>query len=92
MIILTVAQATRVRGRSPSNGNAALWPVPLKDGTFMLPEAVLTDPAHSDVWAFLAALPKATVLASNMYSTSIADQNAVELRNIPSLSSTGTRT
>lgn len=58
MIILTSAEADKVRGRSPSKSYAALDPVPLKDGTYMLHEDVLADPAHADVAAFLGGLPK----------------------------------
>lgn len=61
MIILTAAQATQVRGISPTVPSAGLWPVPLTDGTFMLPEAVLTDPAHADVKALLTPLAGKTV-------------------------------
>lgn len=67
MIILTEAEALKVIGISPSQRNAALNPIPLKDGTFMLNESVLSDPAHSDVRTFLSGLPKKTVLESNTY-------------------------
>ena len=56
MIILTREQANRVRGLTiPGH---ALAPVPLADGTFALPESVLTDPAHARFHAGLAALPR----------------------------------
>ena len=92
MIILNATQATRVRGISPTFGFAALQPVPLKDGTFMLPEAVLTDPAHLDVRAFLTPLPRATVLESNKYTNTQADRDALIARNIPTFQSAGVRT
>lgn len=58
MIIMTRDQAEKVTGTSPTNGRAALEPVALKDGTFMLPESVLEDPAHDDAKEFLTALPR----------------------------------
>lgn len=57
MIVLTAEQASAVRGRSPEDAGAALDPVPLKDGRFMLGDEVLSDPAHEDVWPLLAKLP-----------------------------------
>lgn len=62
MIILTAAEADKVRGVSPSDNHRAIDPVPLKDGTFMLGEEVLADPAHADVKPFLAALPTVKTL------------------------------
>lgn len=58
-IILTAAQADKVRGIT-SEGHA-LEPVPLKDGTFMLPPEVLDDPAHAAFADMLKALPQRTV-------------------------------
>lgn len=56
MIILTPSEADQVRG--PTNGGA-LDPIPLADGvTYVLPEAVLTDPAHAQHHAFLGGLPQ----------------------------------
>lgn len=57
MIILSDDQGTKVRGISPTDQHAALDPVPLKDGTWMLPEVALSDKAHADVAGFLATLP-----------------------------------
>ncbi len=56
MIILTRAQANRVRGLS-TEGHA-LAPVPLANGTFALPETVLDDPAHARYRNILNQLPK----------------------------------
>jgi len=70
MIILTAEQADKVRGISPTHKFAALNPVPLKDGTYMLPEEVLDDLAHIDVRLFLLTLPKASVSKALMYGTS----------------------
>lgn len=67
VIILTAQQAARVRGRSPTSPYAAIDPVPLRDGTFMVSESVLNDPAHADVAAFLKTLPTATVTAADRY-------------------------
>ena len=58
VILLTAAQADAVRG--PSNEaptQAALLPVALTDGRYILGVEVLTDPLHAEDRAFLAALP-----------------------------------
>ena len=59
LIILAAAEADKVRGKSFPM--AAIEPIPLEDGTFMLGVEVLADPAHAAQSAFLALLPKATV-------------------------------
>lgn len=67
MIILTAAQAAQVRGQDATEDqfDAALEPVALADGvTYVLPEAVLTDPAHAAKQALLAGLPRRTVAAN----------------------------
>lgn len=48
----------------------ALNPIPLKDGTYVLPEEVLSDPAHAQHFNFLNARTKRTVLASEYYTES----------------------
>jgi len=53
MIVLTREEAETVLGPSPIQPDSALEPVPLKDGTYVLPEDVLDDPANADVAAFL---------------------------------------
>lgn len=61
-IILTSEQADGLGG--PTGPGAALVPVPLADGvTFVLPAAVLDDPAHASRHAALAVLPMRTVAA-----------------------------
>lgn len=55
MIILTHEQANQVRGIT-TDGHA-LIPEPLVDGTFVLPEVAVTDPAHAPHHEALAALP-----------------------------------
>ena len=56
MIILTSAEASHVRGMSEPG--AELQPTLLADSvTYVLPEDVLTDPAHERKRAYLAALP-----------------------------------
>lgn len=62
MIILTAAQADEVRGETTPG--FMLDPVVLLDGTFVLPDAVLTDPAHEPKWGILAALPTREVADS----------------------------
>lgn len=60
IILLTAAQATQVRGPSSEAPNfAALMPVTLTDGRFILGVEVLTDPLHAEHAAFLSTLPQA---------------------------------
>lgn len=61
MIVLTADEAAKVTGRSPKDESKVLAPVALKDGTFMLGEEVLDDPAHQDVAALLALLPRVPI-------------------------------
>ncbi|MCJ8143877.1 hypothetical protein MKI84_13210 [Ancylobacter sp. A5.8] len=62
MIILTENQAEAVRGATAPG--AALDPIPLADGvSWVLPEAVLADPAHALRHATLAGLPRREVAA-----------------------------
>jgi hypothetical protein len=64
VIILTAQQADQVRGPSAEAPNmAALAPVGLTDGRFILGVEVLSDPAHAQHWAFLATLAQADVSA-----------------------------
>jgi hypothetical protein len=55
MIILTADEANKVRGQTVPG--AALAPTPLADGTFALPEAVLSSPAHQVHHTYLRGLP-----------------------------------
>ena len=57
MILLTAGEAEAVRGPSGTVDHAALAPVALIDGRFILPAAVLDDPAHAEHHAMLATLP-----------------------------------
>jgi hypothetical protein len=68
MIILTAEDADKVAGLSPTNSHASIEPVPLKNGTFMLNEDVLDDPAHADVREFLQSLPKRPVPQSERFA------------------------
>lgn len=54
-ITLTKAQADSVRGLSKVG--EMLDPVEQKDGTFILPDVVLSDPAHAAKKSILQALP-----------------------------------
>lgn len=58
MIVLTAEQAEQVRG-------PMLDPREMVDGNFILPEAVLEDPAHAAVRELLAALPRRDVTAAD---------------------------
>jgi hypothetical protein len=53
MISLTREEAEYVLGKSPSHEHHALEPVPLKDGTYVLPEDVLDGEENADVYDFL---------------------------------------
>ncbi len=59
-LILTATQAQALAG--PTADGAALAPMALADGmTFVLPQAVMSDPAHAPRHAALSALPLAPV-------------------------------
>lgn len=58
VIVMTSAQADAVR--SKPTPYAAIEPVPLTDGSYIVGEEVLVDPAHAAKKAALQALPKAT--------------------------------
>lgn len=76
MIILTEEQASKVAGVSPIDNGAAIIPVPLKDGTFMIGEQVLADSRHADVNAELKDLPKTNLDTSKVY---LADEKSLAL-------------
>ena len=94
-ISLTEAEATKVRGYSPTNKRTAIWPVPLKDGTFVLSDALLTSPAHADVAAFLSGLPKIAKkdIPALAYDEDVnpGDDALLEARDIPKLKDAGVR-
>jgi hypothetical protein len=57
-ILLSANEAGSVSGPSTETPNlAALRPVELTDGRFILGDEVLTDPAHAEHLAFLSTLP-----------------------------------
>ena len=58
MMILTPGQANQVRGQSTPT--AAIEPVLLSDGKYLLGGEVLSDPAHAAHKAFLQGMPKTT--------------------------------
>jgi hypothetical protein len=55
-IVLTVPQADHVRG--PTAPGAALMPIVIVGGLFVLPVEVLADPDHAVHHDYLAALPQ----------------------------------
>jgi hypothetical protein len=57
LILLSAADASAVRGPSATVEGAALQPIALTDGRFVLPVMVLDDPAHAAHRDFLASLP-----------------------------------
>lgn len=68
MIVLTSEQSDKVRGLSPIKVGHGLNPIELPDGSFMLNENVLDDPAHTDVKDFLSKLPRADLSTLTRYS------------------------
>lgn len=58
VIILTADQASQVAGVSQETPQAALQPVALTDGRFILGVEVLSDPTHAEAVAFLSTLPQ----------------------------------
>lgn len=59
-IILSANEAGSVSGPSTETpALAALQPIALTDGRFILGDEVLSDPAHAEHLAFLSTLPKA---------------------------------
>ena len=70
MIILTEAQVKELgiiddKGLINTSPGHAIAPVPLKDGTYALPERVLQDNAHKLKHDFLKTKPKRTVEKQN---------------------------
>jgi len=60
IILLSAAQATEVRGPSSEAPNfAALMPVALTDGRYILGIEVLGDPLHAEHAVLLSTLPQA---------------------------------
>lgn len=74
-IILTPRQAADCEGET-SPGHR-LEPVPLRDGSFVLPARVLRDPGHARMHETLAALPVRDVAEREMYMP--PDRDAVDL-------------
>lgn len=56
LIPLTEKEATTVAGGDGTM--AALLPIPLTDGRYIVSAAVLSDPAHAKHWPLLAKLPQ----------------------------------
>lgn len=61
LILLTSEEADAVRGPSETTPSAALQPIVLTDGRYILGTEVLSDPAHAKHWALLASLPTCEV-------------------------------
>jgi len=64
MIILTPEEAAKVRGLSVPGH--ALDPIELEDGTFILPDEVLSDPHHAKHLATLKKAPKREIAETEM--------------------------
>lgn len=67
MIVLTLAEALQVRGKSPNKPGSIIEPIPLKNGLFMLGEQVLNDPANADIKSYLEARSGRVVNVSDVY-------------------------
>ncbi len=78
-VVLTAEIAAKIAGGSKRRAYAKLEPVPLADGTFMLPVTVLDDPAHADVRADLATLPRAAVAKLPLYAEDEAPEPVAAL-------------
>ncbi|NQW52159.1 MAG: hypothetical protein HQ465_13065 [Rhodospirillales bacterium] len=62
VILLTAAQADAIRGPSgEAPALAALKPVQLTDGRYILGVEVLSDTLHTEYWPLLEGLPRASV-------------------------------
>jgi hypothetical protein len=59
LILLSADDADAVRGPSATVEGAALWPIVLTDGRYILSTRVLADAAHAAHRERLAALPTA---------------------------------
>lgn len=57
VIHMTGGQAAAVSGTSPINSHAALIPVAMTDGTYIVGVEVLADPAHASKRSALQAAP-----------------------------------
>ena len=82
MIVLTAEEAEKIKGRSPKDGGCVLYPVPLKDGAFMLGEEVLDDPAHEDARDFLASPPRSDIEKLPIYTETDEQPAAVEVARL----------
>jgi len=82
VIVLTAAEAEKVRGLSPRKGGHSIEPVPLKDGRFILGAEVLDDPAHDDVRDFLASLPRSDIEKLPIYTDADEQPEAVEVARL----------
>jgi hypothetical protein len=61
LLLLDEQQASAVRGESSTSAAAALVPIALTDGRYVLPVDVLDDPAHGEHFDLLRSLPTATL-------------------------------
>lgn len=70
MIILTAEEALTVLGLAPPPDDwAAIEPVPIRTGEYVLPPDVMADPCHADVAPFLATLPTRDVPDEEFYTS-----------------------
>ena len=76
-IILTKAEAEALRGKT--GDFTALDPQELKDGTFILPAAVLTDPAHAKVLGDRKRESRVDVFAKSARPITKAEMKADEI-------------
>lgn len=82
-IILTKAEAEALRGKT--GDCTALDPQEMKDGTFILPAAVLTDPAHAKVLGDRKTEGRVDVFAKSARAIDKAEMKAaaVEIDVLP---------
>ena len=76
-IVLSKAEAEALRGKT--GDFTALDPQELKDGTFILPAAVLTDPAHAKVLGDRKRESRVDVFAKSARPITKAEMKADEI-------------
>lgn len=73
MIILTKAEAEQIRGQYTAP--YVLEPIALEADKYALPEAVMTNPAYRDAWAFLKTKPVELITSDEMEGISYSGES-----------------
>lgn len=80
MILLTKAEAKRVRGRSPRNPRVVIEPTPLRNGLYAVPESVLADPANGDIADWLSQRPSVDRVPKRLFYSGALKSDSMVLR------------